>query len=112
MYNMKKVIIILFGIISIQLIGQSKKIIDTEIFVNGVCGMCEDRIELALDVKGIKVADWDVDSKMCRIVYKPEQIKEEEIHAILAGIGHDTKKAKAKKEVYENLHHCCQYKRE
>ena len=97
MYNMKKVIVILFGIISIQLIGQSKKIIDTEFFVNGVCGMCEDRIELALDVKGIKVADWDVDSKMCRIVYKPEQIKEEEIHAILAGIGHDTKKAKAKK---------------
>ena len=82
------------------------------IFVDGVCGMCEDRIELALDVKGIKVADWDLDSKMCRIVYKPEQIKEEEIHAILAGIGHDTQKAKAKKEVYENLHHCCQYKRE
>ena len=26
--------------------------------VNGKCGMCEERIENALDIKGIKFADW------------------------------------------------------
>ncbi|MFL2571763.1 MAG: heavy-metal-associated domain-containing protein [Parvicellaceae bacterium] len=109
---MKKVIVVLIIISSVQLFGQSSKIIDTKIFVNGMCGMCEDRIEEALDIKGIKVADWDVDSKMCRIVYKKEEISEQEIHEILADIGHDTKKVKAKKEVYDNLHHCCHYKRE
>ena len=109
---MKKVIVVLIIISSVQLFGQSSKIIDTKIFVNGMCGMCEDRIEEALDIKGIKVADWDVDSKMCRIVYKKEEISEQEIHEILADIGHDTKKAKAKKEAYDNLHHCCHYKRE
>jgi len=109
---MKKAIALLLIIISGQLIGQSKKVIDTKIFVNGVCGMCEERIEEALDIKGIKLADWDVDTKMCRIVYKNDLVNEQEIHEILASIGHDTKKVKAKKEVYDNLHHCCQYKRE
>jgi periplasmic mercuric ion binding protein len=109
---MKKVIILLSIFISIQLSAQTKKVIDTKIFVNGMCDMCEDRIENALDVKGIKVADWDLESKMCRIVYRADLISEEKIHQILADAGHDTKKKKAKKEVYENLHHCCHYKRE
>ena len=109
---MKKAIAVVLIILSGQIFGQSKKVIDTEIFVNGVCGMCEERIEEALDIPGIKLADWDVDTKMCRIVYKKDLIKEQQIHEILASIGHDTKKAKAKQEDYENLHHCCHYKRE
>ena len=109
---MKKAIVLLIIVSSVQLFGQSKKAIDTKIFVNGMCDMCEERIEEALDIKGIKLADWNVDTKMCRIVYKEDVIKEQEIHEILAGIGHDTKKVKAKKETYENLHHCCHYKRE
>ena len=109
---MKKAIVLLIIVSSVQLFGQSKKVIDTKIFVNGMCDMCEERIEEALDIKGIKLADWNVDTKMCRIVYKEDVIKEQEIHEILAGIGHDTKKVKAKKEVYDNLHHCCHYKRE
>ena len=109
---MKKAIAVVLIILSGQMFGQSKKVIDTKIFVNGVCGMCEERIEEALDIKGIKLADWDVDTKMCRIVYKQDLIKEQKIHEILASIGHDTKKAKAKQEDYENLHHCCHYKRE
>jgi len=109
---MKKAIVLLIIISSVQLFGQSKNVIDTKIFVNGMCDMCEERIEEALDIKGIKLADWDLDTKMCRIVYKEDIIKEQEIHEVLAGIGHDTKKVKAKQEVYNNLHHCCHYKRE
>jgi hypothetical protein len=109
---MKKSIVLLIIISSVQLFSQSKNVIDTKIFVNGMCDMCEERIEEALDIKGIKLADWDLDTKMCRIVYKEDVIKEQEIHEILAGIGHDTKKVKAKQEVYNNLHHCCHYKRE
>jgi hypothetical protein len=109
---MKKSIVLLIIISSVQLFSQSKNVIDTKIFVNGMCDMCEERIEEALDIKGIKLADWDLDTKMCRIVYKEDVIKEQEIHKILAGIGHDTKKVKAKQEVYNNLHHCCRYNRE
>lgn len=109
---MKKILLLLSIFVSLQLSAQTKKTIDTKIFVNGICGMCEDRIENALDVKGIKLANWDEDSKMCRIVYRQDLISEEKIHQILADAGHDTKKVKATKEVYDNLHHCCQYKRE
>jgi len=109
---MKKILLLLSIFVSLQLSAQTKKTIDTKIFVNGICGMCEDRIENALDVKGIKLANWDEDSKMCRIVYRQDLISEEKIHQILADAGHDTKKVKATKEVYDNLHHCCKYKRE
>lgn len=109
---MKKIVLLLTIFVSFQLSAQTKKVIDTKIFVNGMCGMCEDRIENALDIKGIKLADWDEDSKMCRIVYRQDLISEEKIHQILADAGHDTKKVKATKEVYDNLHHCCHYKRE
>ena len=109
---MKKILLLLSIFVSLQLSAQTKKTIDTKIFVNGICGMCEDRIENALDVKGIKLANWDEDSKMCRIVYRQDLISEEKIHQILADAGHDTKKVKATKEVYDNLHHCCHYKRE
>jgi len=109
---MKKIVLLLSIFVSLQLSAQTKKVIDTKIFVNGMCGMCEDRIENALDVKGIKIADWDEDSKMCRIVYREDLISEDKIHQILAEAGHDTKKVKATKEVYNNLHHCCHYKRE
>jgi len=109
---MKKILLLLSIFVSLQLSAQTKKTIDTKIFVNGICGMCEDRIENVLDVKGIKLANWDEDSKMCRIVYRQDLISEEKIHQILADAGHDTKKVKATKEVYDNLHHCCKYKRE
>jgi copper chaperone CopZ len=109
---MKKAIVLLIIISSVQLFGQSKNVIDTKIFVNGVCGMCEERIEEALDIKGVKLADWDLETKMCRIVYREDVIKEQEIHETLAAIGHDTKKVKAKNEAYEKLHHCCRYNRE
>jgi copper chaperone CopZ len=94
---MKKIVLLLSIFVSLQLSAQTKKVIDTKIFVNGMCGMCEDRIENALDVKGIKTANWDEDSKMCRIVYREDLISEDKIHQILAEAGHDTKKSESNK---------------
>ncbi len=74
--------------------------------------MCETRIENMLDVKGIKIADWDIETKMCRVVYRKDQISEDQIHQLLANGGHDTKKIKATDEAYNKLHHCCHYKRD
>ena len=41
-------------------------------YVNGKCGMCEERIENALDIKGIKFADW---SKRNQNVYGEIQFR-------------------------------------
>ncbi len=47
--------------------------------VNGKCGMCEERIENALDIKGIKFADWSKETKMCTVKFNPDIISEKEI---------------------------------
>ena len=54
--------------------------------VNGKCGMCEERIENALDIKGIKFADWSQETKMCTVKFNPYIISEKEIHQIIAKV--------------------------
>ena len=39
------------------------------IFVNGICGMCEKRIESnCLATKGIKLADWNKENRMLKVI--------------------------------------------
>ncbi len=79
--------------------------------VYGNCGMCKKNIETALDIKGVKSAVWNVETKMVEVVFLPEQITEEKIHEAITKAGYDTDKVKATDEDYKRLHGCCQYKR-
>jgi len=80
--------------------------------VYGNCGMCKSTIEKALKgVKGISWATWDTETKMITVRYNPKKIELEDIHKKIAAVGYDTEKAKAKDEVYNGLHGCCQYDR-
>jgi bacterioferritin-associated ferredoxin len=81
-----------------------------EIQVSGNCGMCQRRIQNALDVNGIMTASWDRQTKKAEIIYNPRKISEQQIHDLIAGVGHDTEKVKAQKEVYEKLPGCCLYR--
>ncbi|MGY8942367.1 MAG: heavy-metal-associated domain-containing protein, partial [Flavobacteriales bacterium] len=38
--------------------------------VDGVCGMCETRIEKAYDIPGILNAEWNVETKKLTVAYK------------------------------------------
>lgn len=78
--------------------------------VSGNCGMCEKRIETALDVKGVNFADWDRETKEILIKYNPRVITEEEVHKKIAAVGHDTPKVKADTTVYVKLPGCCLYR--
>jgi copper chaperone CopZ len=131
---MKKLILIFFFFITIPLIytqeirvisvadvsfptsgsgiSQSDKIKKIKFQVNGVCEMCKNRIETALDVKGIRLADWDIKTKFCRVKFNSEVISENKIHQLIAKLGHDTSKCKATDEDYNNLYYCCHYNRE
>jgi copper chaperone CopZ len=93
-------------------ISQSDKIKKIKFQVNGVCEMCKNRIETALDVKGIRLADWDIKTKFCRVKFNSEVISENKIHQLIAKLGHDTSKCKATDEDYNNLYYCCHYNRE
>lgn len=82
----------------------------TSFRVEGVCGMCEDRIERALDVPGVVAADWDRESKMLSVVYRANKITEEDLHALIHAVGHDTSAGKCTDEEYAGLHGCCKYR--
>ena len=107
---MKNFIFLCFTLfLSANLFGQKKA--DITFGVSAACGMREERIETAYDVKGIVMADYDLKTKKLHVVYKTKQFPDVlDVHRIAANVGHDTEKVKAKDEVYENLHACCKYR--
>jgi len=109
---MKNLFLILFllSAIPITSIAQFTKIVKADIKVYGNCGMCKMRIQKALDRTGIKTSNWDTTTKNLSVVYNSSKISEQKIHELIAEIGHDTDKAKAKDEVYAKLPFCCLYR--
>ena len=81
--------------------------------VYGNCGMCENRIEKAANsVDGVQSADWNKETKMIEVKFDDSETSVEAVHEALAKVGHDTKKFKAKDDVYSELPGCCKYDRE
>lgn len=78
--------------------------------VDGVCKMCKDRIENAALVKGVKMAEWDVETGMLRVVYRPKKVSLQKIHRSVAEAGHETSEVAADPEAYSKLPDCCRYK--
>ena len=102
-------IIILFAFVTVSAFGQSG-IVTANIKVYGNCSMCKKRIETALDHKGIKQAVWNIKTKNLAVVYNSSKITEQQIHEIVAAVGHDTDKVKATDEAYSSLAFCCLYR--
>ncbi len=85
---------------------------NVSIWVNGLCGMCEDRIQkAALRVPGVRTAVWDIDTKFLTVTTDPSKFDEGRLHKAVAAVGHDTEKEKAPDDVYAKLHECCHYDR-
>lgn len=85
--------------------------VEVSFWVDGVCGMCEDRIETALlNAKGVWAAEWNASSHQVTVVYNPKKIKELDLHQAVAAEGHDTKKVKATDAAYAKVHGCCKYR--
>ena len=81
-----------------------------EIWVNGSCEMCKERIEeVAKKQVGISEASWDVETKLLKIVTN-ESFNLVKLEAELIAIGHDTKNQNAQIKDYNKLPQCCQYR--
>lgn len=78
--------------------------------VSGNCTQCKERIELACDQKGIKMAEWNIDTKVMTVVYNPSKVSLEKIHEYIAAVGHDTELKKAEDKVYKDLPGCCLFR--
>jgi mercuric ion binding protein len=77
--------------------------------VTGICGNCKERIEsTALDVKGVKKAEWDIQSDMLVLVGSSKMDKQKVADA-LAKAGHKSELAAADPKGYAKLPGCCQY---
>lgn len=80
--------------------------------VEANCGKCKDRIENALDKKGVYKAVFNMDSKILTVTYDPRKLEEIQLHNMVAMVGHDTEKVKASNVVYESLPDCCKYRQD
>jgi copper chaperone CopZ len=111
---MTKNILLTVGMIFICVLTQAQvkkqTVITTSFEVSGVCQMCKDRIEKAVDVKGVKTAEYDLHTHTLTLTYSTKHISEEDIHSLLNAVGHDTEKSMASDEEYKTVHHCCKYR--
>lgn len=105
-------LLILFAFTNITAQEKESSTTSTEFKVFGNCGMCEKRIEKALNVEGVDSADWNKETKMARVVFDNSLITEDQLHRNVAEVGHDTEKYKAEDEVYAELPNCCKFDRE
>ena len=93
----------------ISLSGQSK-FSTVSIEVDGLCGMCEKRIENAAYIQGVKKADWSQDTHMLDLIYNGSKVGQSEIIAAINQVGHDVKDHPASDKQYANVHGCCRFR--
>lgn len=86
------------------------KITSTSIEVDGLCGMCKERIENAAYIKGVKQVNWDKETHQLDLVFRNDKVSKEEIIASINEAGHDVKGAIASDKQYANIHGCCRYR--
>ena len=79
--------------------------------IYGNCGMCENNIETAGNLKKIAAVDWDKSTKLATITYDSKKTNTDEVLKRIALAGYDSDKFLAPDAVYEKLHGCCQYDR-
>ena len=107
---MKKVILIVTLVITTLAFAQNKNV-KASMEVDGVCGMCKERIEkAAIRTKGVKSAVWNVDTHELKLIYDERKTDLTTISKKIAAVGHDTKEIKATEEQYNSVHTCCLYR--
>ena len=107
---MKKIILIFTLLITTVTFAQNKNA-KASMEVDGVCGMCKERIEkAAIRTKGVKSAVWSIDTHELKLMYDERKTNLETISKNIAAVGHDTKEIKATDEAYDSVHPCCRYR--
>ena len=78
--------------------------------VAGICSMCEERIENAALLKGVKKVEWTPESNVLVVVYRADKVTIEEIAQSIADAGHDNEVMNTSEEAYDKIHSCCKYR--
>lgn len=109
---MKKLITLIVLFAGLTTFAQNKNA-RASMEVDGVCGMCKERIEkAAIRTKGVKSAVWVIKTKQLNLIYDERKTNAEAVAKNIAAVGHDTKNIKATEEAYQSVHPCCKYRDE
>lgn len=103
---MKSIIIILGLIFSVKIQAQ---VITSTISVKGNCDECKERIENAVDIKGVKNAVWDETKQALTVTFDSKKVVVEDIEKAVAKSGHKTEHFEADLKAYKGLPSCCKY---
>lgn len=118
---MKKILLLICLFLGIAHYSQEKKLnknAKISYKVDGICGMCKNRIETAaLKTKGVKFALWNVESKELKLIIDERKTNVETTQKNILAIGHDLlleggKDKKATELAYNSVHPCCKYRDE
>ena len=107
---MKKTLLLAAIFISYYGYSQKNAIKTETITVKGNCEQCKKRIENAADLKGVKVSNWNEETKVLSVTYNPDKINLQQIMQAVAKSGHDAGNEQASDAAYKKLPGCCQYK--
>lgn len=108
---MKKITYTLIAAVLITLSGTAQsKITKIVLEVDGLCGMCKERIENAAYLTGVKQVNWDKATHELDVVFRNDKVSEEQIIASINNAGHDVKGSLASAEQYEQIHGCCRFR--
>ena len=86
--------------------------------VDGICGMCKQRIETAaLKTKGVKFAIWSVETHQLNVIMDERKTDVATLQKHILEVGHDVvleeeNKLVATTEAYNSVHPCCKYREE
>ena len=105
---MKTFIILLSLIFSINIQAQTT-IKTATIAVKGNCDECKERIENAVDIKGVKTSNWDEHKQAITVTFDTKKVTLEQIETAIAKSGHKTANTPADAAAYKALPACCKY---
>ncbi|MCW8982394.1 MAG: heavy-metal-associated domain-containing protein [Altibacter sp.] len=110
---MKKILLLVTVFFMTTAVFAQDKNARATIEVDGICGMCKQRIERAsLNTKGVKSAVWSVETHQLSLIYDERKTDLAMIQQNIANVGHDTHEIKATEEAYNSVHDCCKYRNE
>ena len=105
---MKKIIIALFSILTINAWAQTQT---ADIFTSAQCigDCCKERIEEEMQfTKGVTAVNLDIESQVLTVTFKTKKNSVEKIREIISGIGYDADDVEADKKAHDKLPECCQ----
>jgi len=106
---MKKLMIILFSVLTVNAWAQKETVeILTSASCVGIC--CKDRIEQEMQfTRGVTAVDLDIESKVLTVTFKTKKTDADKLRKAISLVGYNADDVKANKKAHNNLPSCCQH---